>query len=248
MDRALRLMLYISKRRSVRLSDAAAALGLSQSGAHRVVDMLRHHDLVEQDPDTREYRSGPALVDVGLTAIRNFDLRRETRPYLERLGNQLEETVHLLVLRGADSVFIDVFEPPTRMLRSSSRLGVTLPAYATSGGKALLAQLSTEELRTLLPEPELPSLTKRTITLRDDLEAELERIRERGYAVNLGESEPEIGGVAVALRDRLGEYRGALTVTAPLTRLNAETAAEIGRSVVEAAEDWGRSVPSVVHA
>jgi DNA-binding IclR family transcriptional regulator len=210
--------------------------------------MLRHHGFVEQDAGTREYRSGPALVDLGLTAIRNLDLRRETRPYLERLGSELEETVHLLVLRGAESIFLDVFEPPTRALRSTSRLGVTLPAYATSGGKALLAQLSTEELHALLPDEELPSLTDRTITLRSDLEAELEQIRERGYAVNLGESEPEIGGVAVALRDRLGEYRGALTVTAPLTRLNDETASEIGRSVAEAARAWEQNVPSALHA
>lgn len=242
-DRSLRLLVLMSERGTLRLSDAAEILEVSQSTAHRLFDMLKYYDFVKQDPLTREYHAGPALVDIGLAALHSLEIRRETRPYLEALGNELQETVHLLVLRGSDSVFLDVFEPPARAVRSTSRVGTNLPAHTTSGGKALLAQLSPEMLHALYPEDELPRLTDRTIAQRSDLEQELAEIRDRGFAVNLGESEPDVGGVAVVLVDRLEEPRGALVVTAPISRLTPEDVPRFGQAALAAAERWRERVP-----
>ncbi len=242
-DRTLRLLLHVSEHRTVRLSAAASALGVSQSTAHRMLDMLRHYGFVEQNRATKEYRVGPALVDIGLAAVQALDVRRETAPFLAELSGELRETVHLVDVRGATCVFLDAHEPPTRLVRSVSRVGTGLPAHTTSGGKALLAQLSTADLHALYPDEQLPALTPDTITRRAALERELDVIRDQGFAVNRGESEPEIGGVAVPLLDRLGQPRGALVVTAPRERLTDQDVPRFAAAAQAAATRWQATVP-----
>jgi DNA-binding IclR family transcriptional regulator len=202
----------------IRVSDASEALGVGRSTAHRILAMLQFHGLIEQDPETRAYRTGPALVDLGLSAVRDLDIRSHLRPHMERLCREVGETVQLMVLQGAETVFIEGVESD-RPLRTASRVGVRLPAHATSGGKALLAELPEGRLRDLYPSPRLEALTPRSTTSRSALEAELGRIRDRGYAVNLGESEPDIGAVGAAVRSSFGRARAALAVSAPLTRI-----------------------------
>jgi DNA-binding IclR family transcriptional regulator len=236
-DRALRLLLHLRSQPSIGLSEAAKAIGVGPSTAHRLFDMLKLHGFAEQDAVTHKYRLGPALVDIGLAAVRSFDLRREARPYLEWLSEQVQETVHLTVLRGSESLFIDVAEAE-RTVRTTSRLGVSLPAHTTSGGKAILAHLPLADVERLYPEERIPTLTPNTLRTRQELYRQLAEIRERGYAVNLGESEADIGAVAVVLRDRLGQVKGALAVAVPITRLTPADVTRIATAAMKAAQRW----------
>jgi IclR family acetate operon transcriptional repressor len=221
-DNALRLLLLFRAERSLRVTDAAAALGVSPSTAHRLLATLQQHGFVEQDARTRAYGPGPALAEIGLATVREDGLRAQMRPYLERLRDELNETVQLVVLQGADCLFIDTAES-RRPLRTASRVGITVPAHCLSGGKALLAELPRERLRALYPAERIPSATPRSLTSRARLESELAQIRERGYATNFGESEEEIGSIGVAVHDAGGRPRAGLAVSGPLTRVNDAT-------------------------
>lgn len=224
-------MLY-RDRRQVRVTDAAQALGVGRSTAHRLLAMLAHRGFVEQDPETRAYRAGPALAEIGLTTIREDGLADHMRPFMERLRDEVNETIQLVVLRGANGLFIETVES-YRPLRTASRVGIAVPAHCLSGGKALLAELPVERLRKLYPTEQIPAATPRSITSRDALEAHLAEVRERGYATNFGESEEEIGTLAVAVRDSAGRPRAGLAVSGPLSRLN-ETRAEEVAAMAEA--------------
>src|SRR3954464_5674798 len=129
-DNALRLISLLRERGSMRLADVAGALGTSPSTAHRLLAMLEYHGVARRDPETRAYEPGAGVVD----------LRALARPALERLCDQVGETVHLVGLRGASVVFLDSVET-SHGLRVGSRVGVEMPAHCTAGGKALLAQL-----------------------------------------------------------------------------------------------------------
>ena len=74
---------------------------MAQSTAHRLMAMLAYHDFVRQDPFSRAYRAGPALIDVGLSVVRAMDIRSIARPFLEELMQQVGETVHLATLEEA---------------------------------------------------------------------------------------------------------------------------------------------------
>jgi IclR family acetate operon transcriptional repressor len=233
---ALRLLLMFRDDPLIRVSEASSALGVAPSTAHRLLAMLEYHGFVQQDPATRGYRAGPAVIDIGLSAVRSIDVRAHLLPYMERLCDEVDETVQLIVLEGADCLFLEAVES-RQVVRTSSRVGVRLPAHTVSGGKALLAELPADRLRELYPSPRLEGRTPRSIRTRAALEAELARIRDLGFAVNLGESEAEVGAVGVVVRDTLGHPRAALAISAPLSRIQGERVAELAEALKRTARE-----------
>jgi DNA-binding IclR family transcriptional regulator len=223
-DNALRLIWLLRDRGRLRVAEAADALGVSRSTAHRLFAMLEYRDFARQDPATRAYLAGPWVTG---------DVRLLVRPAMERLCAELEETVHLVVLREASAVFLDSAET-ARGLRIGSRAGTVMPAHCTAGGKVLLAQLSPEELRGLYPSAALERMTPRSLPSLERLEPELARVRERGYATNFGESEADVAAVAVAAPGDPGGRRASVTVSAPITRLDPDDAPRIAAAASRA--------------
>jgi DNA-binding IclR family transcriptional regulator len=219
-DKALRLLLLFREHPVLRVTDASEELGVVRSTAHRLLAMLQHHGFVVQDPVSKAYRSGPALVDIGLAVVRDMDLRSQLHPYLEQLVAAVGETAQMMVLRGTEILFVDSVESE-KALRTSSRVGNTLPAHCTSGGKALLAELDPAAVRRLYAGRRLEKPTPRSIGSREALERELERVRERGYATNVDESEVDISAIAAVVRGRLGQPLASLAISAPTSRLGA---------------------------
>ena len=240
-DNALRLILALRETPLLSVQQASSELGVAPSTAHRILAMLRHRGFVEQDPDTRGYRAGPTLVEVGLSALRDLDIRRDARPDLERLVAELDETAHLTVLRGTRVLFIDGIES-SRVLRAAARIGHSLPAHATASGNAMLAALPDEVLLERYPHERLEGVTKRTVTSRRSLLRRLAEIRERGYAVNDGESEDDVVAVAAAIRTREGASRGAITVAGPATRFGLEAAVRAAPAVIATAAAVGEAI------
>lgn len=137
--------------------------------------------------------------------------------------------------------FIDAVESP-RAVRVTSRLGRSMPAHATSTGKAMLAQLSTGELHALYPHEELEALTERSSRSRSrsELEAQLATVRKRGYATSTEESESGVSSVAVAFPFRGTPARIAFNVAVATSRMSAADqraiGATLGTTVLAAAE------------
>jgi DNA-binding IclR family transcriptional regulator len=234
-DNALRLLLLLERDGQVRVSDAADALGVALSTAHRLLAMLEHHGFARQDPATRAYLAGPALVRVGLSAVRDLELRNVAHPYLEALRDETGETTEAAVLRGPEVVLIDAVEAPTA-LRVAAPAGRTMWAHCTSVGKAILAALPPEDLDRHYPDEVLPGMTPRSITERDRLVSELAQIRRSGHAVSQEESDEGVGSVAVAV---LGEDRplGAIGALFPTSRSSERQIARIVQALKATAED-----------
>src|SRR4051812_15158707 len=91
---ALTLVRMVGERGRIRVSEASTELGVVRSTAHRLLAMLQYHGFVEQDPETKEYVPGPVLMEVGLAAFREIDIRGAMRPLLESLASEFQETVH----------------------------------------------------------------------------------------------------------------------------------------------------------
>lgn len=235
-DNALRLLLQLKEEDSLGVSDAGALLGVAPSTAHRLLSTLQYRGFAAQDEDTRTYRAGPALIEVGLKAVRDMSLRRAARTAIENLAAKLNETVHLLVREGPGVRFVDGVES-SRTLRVTSRIGLLLPAHCTAGGKVLLADLDGDELRQLYPKTRLAGLTPRSIIRRSELERELAAARQDGHATNLGESEEDLSAVAAAIRDSRGRARAAIAVAVPASRATPARLEEIAPEVKGAAAE-----------
>jgi DNA-binding IclR family transcriptional regulator len=236
-DSALRLLTLFRDRPRVRLSEASEHLGVAHSTAHRLMAMLAYHGFVRQEPGSRVYVAGPALVEIGLAAVRELDIRRHARPVLERLAASLGETVHLAVLEGGNVRYLDAVESP-RALRVASRTGSVLAANCTASGKVLLAELSDAEVTAIFAgQDTLSALTSRSISSCPELLAELHTVRARGCAVNVEESEDGVASVAVAVRGPRRVPAAALTVSGPVSRMTGQAVEKIAAELrVHAAE------------
>ncbi|WP_193045228.1 IclR family transcriptional regulator [Mycolicibacterium baixiangningiae] len=232
-NNALLLLLLFRDQQRVRLTEACKYLGVAHSTAHRLLAMLAHHGFVQQDPVTRAYVAGPALVEVGLAVVGSLDIREQARPVMENLNAALGETVHLGVLEGVNVRYVDAVESE-RALRVVARTGTLVPAHCTSLGKALLSQMTDREVADLYPTSAEPfaSRTDRSITTQAALMKEIVKARNRGYAVNSGETEDDVGSIAVAFRDLAGRM-AAIAVAAPSSRLSRQRIARIGELLIE---------------
>lgn len=230
-NNALRLLLLFREQQSVRLTEACQYLGVAHSTAHRLLAMLAFHGFVRQDPGSRAYVAGPALVDVGLAVVQSLDVRGQARPALEELSGQFDETAHLAVLDGNQIRYLDAVES-SRTLRVAPRTGALVPAHCTSAGKALLAQLSAEELRARYPDPDhFDGGTDRSVKTLEQLRKELDVVRVQGYAVNREELEDGVGSVAIAYRD-LGHHSASIAVAVPTSRLDDDRIAVIAKALM----------------
>jgi IclR family transcriptional regulator, acetate operon repressor len=241
-DNALKLLRILRERTHIRVSEASSSIGVARSTAHRLLAMLQHHGFVRQDPFSRAYVAGPALLDFGLAILRHRDIRAQARPFLEALSREVGETVHLITLQGREVLFLDCVES-VRAVRVGNRTGLVLPAHCTSAGKVLLAALPPERLRALYPEEGLPGLTRRSIRTRARLERELRLVHKRGYATNFGETEEDIGSVGVLIQDRQRTPRAALSVAAPTSRLTGKAIAAMGKAALRTAAAIGATLP-----
>ena len=234
-DNALRLLLLVARHGEIRVSQAGAELGTAVSTAHRLLAMLQFHGLVTQDRVTKTYRLGQTMVRIGLSAVRDMSVRTQARPFLESLWEEVDETVHLAVPQGKQILYVDSIES-RKSLCVTSRVGAIMAAHCTSAGKAYLAIEDEDRLLALYPSIELPRQASATIISRSRLFAELEEIRERGYAMSANESEEGVGSVAVAIPGPGGRAVACVSVAAPLTRLSDERRHDIAMVTKRCAE------------
>jgi IclR family transcriptional regulator, acetate operon repressor len=241
-ENALRLLVMLRDRESIRVSDAAAELGVARSTAHRLIAMLVSYRAVVQDQATRAYTAGPLLAELGAAANSHEDLVGALHPFLDELSTRIDETVHLMVLEGTNCRFADSVESRLA-LRVTGRVGVVYPAHTTSGGKALLAEFTDDEIRELYPGRNLPGTqTERSLTTRKALLEELAEIRRRGYATNFGESTVGIAAMAMTQRTRSGRIAGAIAISAPDQRMAPKRVPVLLKELTEISREVTRRI------
>jgi DNA-binding IclR family transcriptional regulator len=243
-DCALRILCRLSEVKELRVSEVAEHLGTAKSTAHRLLSMLVHHGFARQDDKRGVYRTGPKILEMGFAAINELDIRQYARPILENVWEKINETIHLGVPYGQDVLYVEGIESG-KQLRIGLRTGQFLPAHSVGLGKALLATLSTDELHRIFPTQRLPTLTPNTVATRDELEHQLEEIRQSGYARTRAESEGGVGSVAVAVLGKNGTAQAAISVSAPLIRITPEDEIVWIKKIQEAAVKlqariWGK--------
>jgi PcaR/PcaU/PobR family beta-ketoadipate pathway transcriptional regulator len=180
------LELFTYDNPSLSLTEIVAILNLSKSTIFRILSTLETSGYLERDPGTRRYRPSLKVLQLGFTAINSLEVRQVARPLLERLAQEVDETVSLCVLDGTRVVYVD-------RVRNRAIVGLVLdigshvPAHCTTMGKILIANLLPDKLDKFLKNTNFKKFTPRTITDRQTFLAELSKIRKDGFAVSDGE-------------------------------------------------------------
>ncbi|HEX5998475.1 MAG TPA: IclR family transcriptional regulator [Hyphomicrobiaceae bacterium] len=209
----------------VGLPDIANKLGLPRQTVHRVLGQLRDNGLLLRDPVRERFSIGPRLIQLSLSALGSNNPWAPVRSALQELVDEVGETCNIGVLDGLDYVYIDRIECQWP-LRIHLEVGQRTAAHCIAGGKVLLASLEPQLRGRLLRSRKLVARTSRSITRISDLEAELEKVRERGFGTNDEENFDGIVSVAVPIMDAHGRVVAALTMHGPIPRLTPQVCEE----------------------
>lgn len=191
--------------------ELADSIGVHKTSVYRYLNTLLQAGYIKTNGDGL-YRLGNKILELGSNMLRRMPLRETAHPFLVKLSDETQKTVHLCVLDGQDVVYIDKVESQ-RSLPMMSRIGSRAPAYCTSVGKALLSDLPTDQILELLKRTPLTKRTENTITDPLKLLEELKITKERGYAIDDGEHEEGIKCFAALVRAYGGAGIGAVSMT-----------------------------------
>jgi DNA-binding IclR family transcriptional regulator len=218
-DRALSILPLLAEG-PADLGRVSEHLGVHKSTALRLLRTLHEHGFVYRQPDLR-YRLGARLFSLALSAAENLDVREIARPHLVELNAECGHTVHLAVREGHEVVYIDKVESryPVRMY---SRIGKPVAITVAAVAKLLLADLPEPERRALSEKLDYPMYTSRSTSNAPAFLRELDKVREQGWATDLGGHEESINCVAAPIRGTDGHVVAAMSVSAPNVVVTAD--------------------------
>ncbi|QDZ11929.1 SMP-30/gluconolactonase/LRE family protein [Devosia ginsengisoli] len=226
-----------------RFKDLQTRTGLSKGTLARMLNTLVLFRLVRHEESDATYRLGHRLFELAHRVWENFDLRGAAAPVLDRLAEDMSETVAICSIDGEEILYID-HRSRGGAFGFRIEVGRRAPLHCTAGGKVLLAFAAPHEQRALLDRLQLTRYSDRTITDRDALVAELALTRARGYAVSISEHVPGVSSAAAPIFDHTGKAIAAISVHGPSERMPTDTVHIWGRDLMAA----GRQVSGNVGA
>jgi len=231
-ERVFSIIEAMCKEKESTVTGLSRTTGLNKTTVFRFLNTLVGLGYVIKNDDSDTYSLTLKFLRISSKRLFMYDIQKSMKPQLEKLSKECGETVHLVERNGARVVYIDKFESDTNSVRMVSRIGMSLNIFTTAVGKAMLSNMSDIEIKELWTSHSHNKKTEYTITALEDFFCEIEEIRKCGYAVDNEENELEVRCVAVAIPDAYGEYRYAVSVSAPKNRMDDETVKETAKKLL----------------
>lgn len=220
----------------LRINDLSEKLGLGKSTVHRLLDTLLSFQYVEKSPSSR-YRLGWKLFEIGSTIPRQRNLDYFDPKPLQDLCSRYGETVNLAIRIHNRSVIISKFDPPNVAVKANLMVGNQEPLHATAIGKALMCEMSKEQLQDILGNQALEQYTSKTITTPDLLYDHLQGVRDAGYSIDEEEFSEGLTCIGVPIRNHQKAIIAAVSISGPTFRLQHNKITSIIESLKIARDD-----------
>ncbi|MCF6097467.1 IclR family transcriptional regulator [Thermovorax subterraneus] len=225
--------------------EIAKELGVNRSTAFRLVETLVDMGYVRQDEFTKRYHLTMKVFSLGNMLLERMDIRSASKDILEDLNKKSGHTVHLGLRDGYEVVYIDKLAGKNT-IQMYSMIGKRAPLYCTGLGKAILAFLKDHEIDEFLGTVKLKKFTANTITEPSLLRKEIEKIRRRGYALDLEEHEEGIRCVGAPIFNCYNEVIGSISVAAVAITLGKKSIEDYSEEVVKAAKKISSSLGATI--
>ena len=212
--------------RTQSLTEVAQRTGLDRAGARRILLTLQALGYVAQDG--RQFRLTARILDLGYAYLSTTPLWNLAEPVMEDLVREVHESSSISVLEGTEIVYI-LRVPTSKIMAINLAIGSRLPAWCTSMGRVLLADLDPERLATVLQASAIAPLTRHSETSLPKLTRAIARARADGYALVNQELEEGLSSIAVPLHDRTGAVIAAMNLSCNSTRMSV---AQMTRSLL----------------
>jgi DNA-binding IclR family transcriptional regulator len=216
------------------VTELANEIGSDKGNLHRLLRVLAAAGYVEQDPASKHYRATVQIVSLAGNILRSLDLLEIARPVMRELREITGETIHLARRTQRGGIYL-AQERPFNRLSVETEIGALVPVYCTSTGKALYAETPRADIESLLESP-LVAHTMRTHRTVDALMADLEEVRQRGYAIDDEELNVGIRCLAAPIFNMDGDVAASIGASGPADRITLERMADLGEEIRTAAD------------
>ncbi|MFB6070608.1 MAG: IclR family transcriptional regulator [Halanaeroarchaeum sp.] len=217
LDKAFDVVEALKELDGARVTTVADHLGYPQSTVHNHLTTMQDRGFVTKEGDT--YHAGLKWVEIGGYVATRKDEYTLAVEKAREIAEETGERAQFIVEQGGKGIYVGT-ETGEKAVQVDARVGKRTHLHASAAGKALLAALPGERVDEIVADPGLEPLTENTITDRDELESELETIRERGFGLNDEESIEGLRAVGTAITGADGTVMGALSVSGPSSRMD----------------------------
>jgi DNA-binding IclR family transcriptional regulator len=176
---------------------------------------------VVQDEETDKYKLGLQVLFLSRNLLNNNNIVATAKPYLEKLSAEVNETVHLCIEDLGEVIYIDKIES-NQTIRMYSRIGSRAPMHSTGVGKILLSGKNQDEFNKIISKITFVKKTPNTITSKEELILEIEKVKQQGYALDNAENEEVLRCIAAPIFDHKGKIVASFSVSGPTNRVTKE--------------------------
>jgi len=198
---------------------------ISKSNVYNILNTLLCNRWVEKNEDNNKYKLGLRIYELGNIVRDGMKLREIAKPYMKKLVEKVEETVHLTVMEEMMVVYIETATPHNKFSISSLK-DHRVYMHCTGVGKAIMAFLPEKKIDEIILEKGLPKFTPNTITDPKKLKSDLAKIKKRGYSIDNIEHEPGVRCVGAPIFNSKGKAFASMSITGPSPRFNKKNIEE----------------------
>src|SRR5712672_3699150 len=242
-ERALNILEAAAQRREgLTNAEISRKLAIPKSSASYILRTLEKRSYLRREIETGRYRLGLKILSLGGDAQANLDIADVALPFMRTLGEKIRMTVHLAVLDQGEAVYIEKVEAPG-FFKVNTWVGRRMFFHSTSVGKCLLAWLPKHEIETIVKEQGLKKRTPKTITSISKLIADLEHVKQSGYAVDDEENSLGARCLGAPIFDTVGNVTAALGASGTLTQTDEDNMPRI----IDALKETARRISRQLH-
>ena len=224
-DNAMSLLALFLKYESVGLMDIERETGVSKTAAFRLAATMVDRGFLVKDVRTKRYYPGTILFQL-VQKFQMNDIVKVSEPYMQELAQLTNESVYISIRSGNNYIHLGGIPSPYPVKVTSS-IGDEIPLHIGAAGKIHMAHMAPSDYENYIKRAGLKTYTPDTITDPDLVSQELERVKEKGFALSLGEGFPDSGGISAPIWGFGEEPAASLSILMPLTRLTNEKQKEL---------------------
>jgi len=217
------------------LTQIASLAQINKATAYRLLSTLEERGYVERSPETRSYRLGRRVFELGSYFQNQLEVRRIALPYLRGMVEQAHEAAFLCIREGDEALCVERVEAEQQVSIFTLRVGGRQPLHCGGAPRALLAGREDQEIRAYARRTGLPGFTPHTITTPDQLLDDVHLTRERGFTVSLNDVVVGIAAVGAPVYNHTGCVVASISLSGLSSRYESEHITELAHIVVTTA-------------
>ncbi len=224
------------------IKELSEKMTIHKSSVHRMASTLIHLGYLSQNPESLKYRINLKIISLGLKTLQSLDIVSIAKPYLKNLLAKTDQTITLGAIEHNQVVYVDKLLPKTSSFTINSHVGKSMPLYCAAVGKILLAHLSREKFEELWASYEFLQFTDSTIVEKEKMLSEIDKILEKGYAIDDEENQEGVMCIASPIFNYKGVVEHSVSISFPKVKFSYEKFDEHMQQVMQAGKDISKEI------